>query len=311
MKVVFDTDPGIDDAMALLYLHGSEILDLLGITTVTGNAAVEQCTRNALYLCEQFNIDVPVYAGAEGNVAGRVRTEFPDFVHGRNGLADIDVKTSRRPAQLSASEYLSDVARRHPGEVTIIAVGQLTNVALAIRADAAFARQVREIIFMGGACHCEGNVSRWAEANAAGDPEAAAIVFGSGIPLTLVGLDVTMQTRMTPAYIDLMCEECPGAASFLRAVTAVYGDHYRTEHGLEAFPVHDASAVACAEAPQFFTMERGLLDCVRSGDQLGRTLFLPDLSGPHRVCLGVDSERLLQRYREVLAATYGAPGEAL
>jgi inosine-uridine nucleoside N-ribohydrolase len=304
VKVIFDTDPGIDDAMALMYLHGSDLLELVGITSITGNASVEQCTVNALFLCETLGIDCPVFQGEAGDVTGKRRETFPDFVHGSNGLAEINVRTTRAPENESAVSFLCRRVSQEPGEVTIIAVGQLTNIALAIQRDPAFSADVREIIIMGGACDCEGNVSPWAEANIAGDPKAAGIVFDSGIPLTLVGLDVTMQTRMSHDYVDRICNECPDIADLLRQMTDVYASHYLEEQGLTAFPVHDSSAVTCAELPQYFNRDRGWLTCVQGGEETGRTLFRPDPDGIHLVCRGVDSSAVLARYHEVMLLCY-------
>jgi inosine-uridine nucleoside N-ribohydrolase len=297
MKVVFDTDPGIDDAMALLYLHACNDIELLGITTTLGNASLDDCTNNALYLCERFNIDAPVYRGAETGIDGSVPTDYPDFVHGGNGLADHPVKvTSRSTEKQHASTFLSDITAANPGKITIIAVGRLTNIALAIQSDPEFTGNVDRVIFMGGAWQCEGNVTPWAEANIIGDPEAAAIVFDAGIPLTMVGLDVTLQTRMTAAYLQSLCQGLGSLGEFLLEINAVYGDYYRKSQGWEAFPVHDSSAVAFADQADVFTTQRGTLNCELAGEQRGRTVFIPTDNGAHQVCVEVASEIMLARY---------------
>ena len=142
-KVIFDTDPGIDDAMALLYLHACDNLELLGITTILGNASIENCTKNALFLCEQFDVDAPVYRGADRGVNGEQPDDYPDFVHGFNGLADIQVRVREKtPESRDARSFLLESSSTNPGEITIVAVGRLTNIALAINEDPTFAGRI-------------------------------------------------------------------------------------------------------------------------------------------------------------------------
>ena len=145
MKVVFDTDPGIDDAMALLYLNACDNLDLLAVTTIVGNASIDQCTLNALFLCEKFGIDVPVYKGAGRGIDGSEPGDFPDFVHGSNGLGDVILAAPRISVEsLDAYDYLVNIAKKYPDEITIVAVGRLTNLALAIQSDPDFSGNIKE-----------------------------------------------------------------------------------------------------------------------------------------------------------------------
>ncbi|MFT7221882.1 MAG: purine nucleosidase [Candidatus Azotimanducaceae bacterium] len=302
MKIIFDTDPGIDDAMALLYLHACSDLSLLGITTTPGNANLENCTNNALFLSEQFGITAPVFRGREEAINGKPPVEYPDFVHGENGLGDIDVKVSYRTTEsMAATEALIKLAKQHSGELTIIAVGRLTNIALAIQADDEFANNIERIVFMGGAYQCEGNVTPFAEANIAGDPEAAQIVFGSGIPLTMVGLDVTMQTRLSSNRLNVIADASGTLASLLLTINHVYAKYYLGNQGWDAIPVHDSSAVACTAMPDLFKTQAGRLNCVLEGDERGRTLLSPG-DGVHLVCVGVDSEAMLQHYQDCVTA---------
>jgi purine nucleosidase len=305
MKVVFDTDPGIDDAMALLYLDACSNLELLGITTTPGNASIEQCTNNALILCELFDISVPIHAGIAETINGIVLTNYPDFVHGTNGLGDITLPaTSRQPADTGAVDYLIKSAQEFSSELTLIAVGRLTNLALAIRSDDKFAKNLKQIIFMGGAFKHEGNVTPWAEANIMCDPEAASIVFESGIPLTMVGLDVTMKTRMSHAYLTELTGYLGDIGSMVKDMNEVYASYYKKEQGLDEFPVHDSSAIAFAHRPEYFAIETGTLSCVLEGDQRGRTTFRPDPQGRHCVCVGVDADALLSDYLDTVKRKY-------
>ncbi len=304
-KVIFDTDPGIDDAMALLYLHACDNLELLGITTILGNASIENCTNNALFLCEQFGIAAPVYRGADRSVTGEQPEDYPDFVHGLNGLADIQVKVAGKSAEdQDACTFLLESSNANPGEITIIAVGRLTNIAMALNKDPTFANRVKEIIFMGGAATCEGNVTAWAEANIIGDPEAASMVFNSNIPLVMVGLDVTLQTRMSQPFVNSLMPDLSPLRSLLLSINKVYASYYKTSQDWDDFPVHDSSAIAYAHNPNLFGTKHGQLSCILDGAQRGRTVFAPGQSGNHRVCLSVDSNAMLDDYLRNVTAAY-------
>jgi inosine-uridine nucleoside N-ribohydrolase len=304
-KVIFDTDPGIDDAMALLYLHACDNMELLGITTIYGNASIENCTNNTLFLCEQFGVAAPVYRGANRSLTGEKPGNYPDFVHGKNGLADIDVKVSEKSVEdQDASSFLVESTEANPNEITIIAVARLTNIALGINKDPTFASRVKEIIFMGGAANCEGNVTTWAEANIVGDPEAASVVFNSGIPLVMVSLDVTVLTRMSHGFLDSLTSGMVQQKDLLLSINKVYASYYKTSQDWNEVPVHDSSAIAYAHNPNMFGTEHGRLSCILDGEQRGRTVFAPGPSGNHRVCLSVDSNALLDDYLKNVTAAY-------
>jgi purine nucleosidase len=304
-KVIFDTDPGIDDAMALLYLHACDNMELLGITTIFGNASIENCTSNTLFLCEQFGVTAPVYRGADRLLTGKKPENYPDFVHGINGLADIDARVSQKLVEdQDASGFLVESANANPNEITILAVARLTNIALAINKDPNFASRVKEIIFMGGAASCEGNVTPWAEANIIGDPEAASAVFNSGIPLVMVGLDVTLLTRMSHEFLDSLTSNLVHLQNLLLSINKVYASYYKTSQNWDEFPVHDSSAIAYAKNPNMFGTESGQLSCTLDGEERGRTIFAPGASGSHRVCLTVDSHALLDDYLKTVTAAY-------
>ena len=306
MKVIFDTDPGIDDAMALLYLNACLDIELLGITTILGNATLDDCTRNALFLCEQFGVDAPVYRGAETAINGVTPADYPDFVHGGNGLGDLTFAIhDRKIENEDAATYLIESTRKLPGEITLLAVGRLTNIALAIQRDHEFSSNVREIILMGGACNCEGNVTPYAEANIIGDPEAAEVVFRSSIPLVMVGLDVTMQTCFTMDYLKSACVNFPEPLTqLILDINRVYAEYHKTNLGWDQSPVHDSSAIAYADQPDCFKTDRGTLTCVLEGEQRGRTVFKADEEGDHLVCSDVASEKLLNRYQQVIGDKY-------
>ena len=309
-KVIFDTDPGIDDAMALLYLHACDDLELLAMTTTPGNADLDQCTRNALILCEMFGIDVPVYRGAATAMDGTTSGEYPDFVHGADGLGDVGLpEVHRDVASPDAASALIESSKEHAGELTLLAVGRLTNVALAVRQDPGFAERLREIVIMGGTHEHPGNVTPWAEANIMGDPEAAEIVFRTGVPLTMVGLDVTTQTRMSHEYLEPIAASLGGMGDFILAINKTYADYHIRTEGRHDFPVHDSSAVAYTAHREWFGTLTGNLSCVLDGDQRGRTVFRQASAGPHKVCMSVKSEAMLQDYADRVADFYGSQGK--
>ncbi|MBI3328339.1 MAG: nucleoside hydrolase [Nitrospinae bacterium] len=211
--VIIDTDPGIDDALALVLALQSPELCVEAITTVSGNVHVDLATRNALTVLDLFPPErrPPVAKGADRPLTGPLHTAA--MVHGEDGLGELwryrtaDGKPryqpeSAAPVAVDAVTYLLDVIRRFPGELTLITLGPLTNVAHALRHDAAGMRQLAGVVMMGGAVTVPGNVTPAAEFNIYVDPEAAQVVFTSGLPLSLIGLDVTERVRLTAELID-------------------------------------------------------------------------------------------------------------
>ena len=296
-KVIFDTDPGIDDAMALLYLNACNNLELIAITTILGNADIDQCTRNALILRDMFGIKVPVYKGASSVTNGTTPDEYPDFVHGKDGLGDVglpEVKSATKTE--NAASALVRLSEDFAGDLILLAVGRLTNVALAIQKDPNFVQRLRQVIIMGGAYKHPGNVTPWAEANIIGDPEAADIVFNSGLPLTMVGLDVTTQTRMSMEYLRPIAAKLGELGDFILKINNTYASNYMRMENSSDFPVHDSSAVACTTKPDLFEMLQGNLRCILEGEQRGRTVFTRDPLGPHKVCIEANSHEILIDY---------------
>jgi purine nucleosidase len=274
-RILFDTDPGIDDAMALLMLARDARAELVGISTVFGNASVDTTTANALALCHRFGIDVPVARGAARPLRREAR-HFPVDIHGHDGLGDVAPHPphGRSAEPDAAARFLCDMARRHDGELTLVAVGPLTNLAQALALDPELPRRVQRVVVMGGAFGTlghGGNVTPVAEANVFCDPHAADIVFGAAWPVTVVGLDVTHQVLMSTAYLDALGNEGGAEGRYLRDITRTYERfyHHRTGGGIYA---HDASAVACALDPSRFAVQHGALRVVTDGLAVGQTI---------------------------------------
>src|ERR1700683_123156 len=202
-KIIIDCDPGIDDALALVFAHGHPDLELRGITTVAGNVGLDLTTANALRVRDFVGMrDVPVIPGCPGPLQRAALNARA--VHGDSGLGAASLPAAwSGPADGHAVDYLARATAAEPGQITLIAIGPLTNVALALRRYPQLPDQVGDFVIMGGSAG-RGNVTPAAEFNIAADPEAAAIVFGAGWTVTMVGLDVTLQARATAAVRDRM-----------------------------------------------------------------------------------------------------------
>ena len=202
-KLLIDTDPGIDDAMAIFYALESPELEVVGLTTVFGNADTDVTTRNALSLLEiAQRSDIPVAAGAVKPLAMDYRGPAA-FVHGPDGQGGVNLPApATAPLAVDAAHFIIDTVMSSPGQITLVPLGPLTNVALAMLLEPRLTQQVAEIVLMGGAAFVGGNASPAGEANILNDPEAADIVFGAECPIVMAGLDVTEQTLMTKTTYD-------------------------------------------------------------------------------------------------------------
>jgi uridine nucleosidase len=296
--LLLDTDPGIDDALALLVALAAPGLELAGVTTVYGNHTVAQTTQNALRVLAAVGAGpVPVVAGAAAPLA----RPYPGprrHIHGDDGLGDAGVRVPPPPGAAldwsgGAAGFIADTALAHPGRVTLVAVGPLTNLALALRRAPHLAAAVPRVVVMGGAVFCPGNATPVAEANTFHDPEAAREVFAAGWPVTLVGLDVTLQVTLDAAEVRGLAE-APGAAARLAgAIAPVYLAYYQARYGQNAIPLHDPSAIACALNPAWFETRRVPVYVETEGRCAGQTV--PDPRGLWQplpevdVCVGVDA----------------------
>ncbi|MEM6301586.1 MAG: nucleoside hydrolase [Pseudomonadota bacterium] len=276
-KVIFDTDIGIDDAMALLFLHNARDVELQAITTVAGNASIDDTTRNARYVCDRFAIEARVHRGASGSLGAALGDGFPDFVHGKNGLGDITFADPNHPEEkLPASDAIVEMAKSHPGELSVVAVGRLTNIARAIQKCPELPSLLRDIVVMGGVFMRNGqggNVSPVAEANMAGDPAAADIVMGSGASVTIVGLDVTQLTIMDETFIAELAESAGDSGAFIHDITRHYFDFYQSIKKERACPIHDSSAVAYLLRPDLYEIDSGPVRVIDRGLAIGQTIM--------------------------------------
>lgn len=281
--VILDTDPGVDDALALLYLRATPALRLLAMTTVFGNADIDTTTRNALYLRDRFCPETPVYRGAAAPLA-RPRGVSPTHVHGDNGLGDIDLPSVTSPADPGvAHERIVALIRAHPGLVTLIAIGPLTNLALALRAAPDIAGLVAEVVVMGGAFGTNGkfgNVTPFAEANIHNDPEAADAVLAGRWPVTLIGLDVTTLCILTNVEALNLAIAGGEDGRFASDVSRGYAAAYALHEGLDGCCLHDVAAVAYALDPTPFETRRGAISVGLDDTRRGETRWGADDGRP-------------------------------
>ncbi|MGD0067619.1 MAG: nucleoside hydrolase [Streptosporangiaceae bacterium] len=246
-KIILDCDPGIDDALAIAFAHGHPGIELVGITTVAGNVGLAKTTANALAVCEFIGAGpTPVTAGCAGPLL-RPALDARQ-VHGDSGLGGATLPPpAASPAPGHAIDYIIDTVRAAPGEITLVATGPLTNIALAARREPRLADWVQRFVIMGGSAG-RGNVTPAAEYNIWADPEAAAVVFRAGWTVIMLGLDVTLRTSATAAVQQRMRELGPlGTRLLLPAL-----EQYRSVREPSGPPVHDVCAVAWVAQPELF-----------------------------------------------------------
>ncbi len=273
-KILIDTDPGIDDAMALLLALSSPEIEIIGVTTVFGNTNVEATTRNALNLLNfAGRPDIPVAKGASRPMVLPLGLTG-EFVHGDDGMGN----TFLDPPVTStvdgdAASFIVDTVMAAPGEITLVPIGPLTNIALALQAEPRLAPNLAGIVLMGGNAFVGGNASPGAEANIINDPEAADIVFAADCPLVMAGLDVTEQTLMTNADLARYREIGAPAADHVAAITPYYSSFYRGRLGLDGIHVHDSTCISYLLAPEHFSWVEHPI-CVDTGTSVcrGKTL---------------------------------------
>lgn len=304
-SIIIDTDPGIDDFMAILFALKSPELDVVALTTVFGNHYVEITTRNALRLLELAGRDdIPVARGAYSPLVRDYR-EPPTIVHGEDGLGDAGLagEPESEAAHTRAAQFIVEAVMSRPGEITLVPLGPLTNIAMALKLEPRLVKATKRVVLMGGAAFVQGNVSPVAEANIFNDPEAAALVFRADWDVTMVGLDVTMPVVMEHAYIgELKASRAPYADLVARIVPHYQAFHaaaYKTDGAMHT---HDPTAIAYLIRPALFeTIARRVRVDTHS---FGTGQIIVDRSGiwydgvATTICVDVDAQGVLDLYKE-------------
>ncbi len=297
-SVIIDTDPGADDALALMMAINSPDLLVEGLTTVGGNATLSETTDNALRLIEHLDGKqsvLPIAVGADRPMRGSFTHAY--HVHGSEGLGVRLPEPTLKPHRLNAVEFIQDRVSRSSGQLTIIAIGPLTNVAAALDNRPDIVGAVTEIVVMGGAVGVPGNKTPYAEFNIHEDPWAANAVFASGVPVTLVGLDVTHQTFMHRRDGPRWFEGTSGSAQLGNRILA---DRFRELEDAQEFHLHDPLAVATAIDPDILTCRRVQVSVVTEWRERGRTVATYG-DGPVNVAVGVDAGRAVEIVRSLVS----------
>lgn len=253
VPLIIDCDPGHDDAIAILLALASPETTVLGITTVGGNAELEDTTRNALTVLEVAGrTDVPVAAGCGHPLVRPLHTA--DHVHGRSGMdGPVLDPPSTEPVEAHAVDFLAETIGASATPVTLVPTGPLTNIAMLLRHHPSVVENVERIVLMGGAIEL-GNVTPAAEFNIWADPEAADVVFGHGLPLTMVGLDVTHQARMGRVHGERL-RATGRSGEFVADLLDFFVGFHQRVYGLDSSPIHDAVAVADVIWPDLMVAE--------------------------------------------------------
>jgi purine nucleosidase len=302
-KIIIDTDPGVDDAMAIFLALRSPELEVIGLTTIFGNVHTDLATVNALRLLEiAGHSDIPVAHGAAAPLTRAYAGPVP-FIHGDDGQGNVHLPPASSGAiSQSAAAFIVEQILQSPGEITLVPVGPLTNIALALQLEPRIADLVHEVVLMGGNALVPGNATPAAEANIHNDPEAADIVFAANWSVTMVGLDFTEQTSMNGAHLHTLERASNRIAQHLARITPFYQKFTEDSSGIDGFYVHDSAAVAYVIDPGLFEVQRWPVRVETQGIGVGKTWpethvgrTHPDWAGRPRVnvCTGVDATRLV------------------
>lgn len=308
-RIVIDTDPGVDDSLAIFFALAHPDLQVEAITCVAGNVALDHTLENALRLLELAEREVPVAAGAARPLTRPLRDAA--YAHGNNGLNGLVLPKGRlQPIKQGAVDLIIELSMRYPGEISLVAVGPLTNVALALLQDPELATRLKEIVLMGGACFTHGNITAAAEFNIWCDPEAAKVVYESGARITQVGLDVTHHALLTRSDVaELLSRKRGPVTEFIAQV--LEPSFERTDAwGGSGLAMHDPLAMAILVEPGLVETQHLRVDVdVQSPLTLGITLAdtrpwrhgRADQLPPNvHVCTGVDGKRFARLFIDTL-----------
>ena len=309
-KIILDTDPGIDDAMAIFFAMSSPKIDLLGLTTTFGNVSVDMATDNALRLVEMMDKEIPVAKGVAQPLV-QEPAPFPDFVHGKDGFGNLNLAPPKGQAiDLSAAEFIVKTIMDNPNQITLIAIGPLGNLATALALEPKIADLVKKVVIMGGTIKEDGNVSPIAEANIFGDSHAADAVFSAKWHVHMIGLDVTHKVTLTDKQQQYIRDNNSVFGDFLYKAGAFYTQFYMSYRCVNGCFMHDTSAIAYVINPDLFEVVTGPIRVATEGVGRGQTILKnndyvypenhwDDISDS-TVCMGVNEQGVLDLYTNTL-----------
>lgn len=308
-KIILDTDPGIDDAMAIFFAFQAKQIEVLGLTTVYGNVPVDMAAKNALSLVELANLDIPVCKGVGMPWVGP-ESSYAHFVHGDDGFGNINHPEPNGTLDpRHSAQFIVDMARKYPGEITLVAVGPLGNLALALRLEPALPKLIKAVNIMGGSAFAPGNVTPVAEANIWNDCYAAQIVFAADWEVNMFGLDVTYDVPFKPSFIQDLKQVNASMGGFVAKASKFYSEFYSQGKDEEVCFFHDAFPLAYIIQPELFEMTEGHMRIGTDELHKGQTSFAPlnSTMSPHwletntvNVATKVDHEQL----SELFVSTY-------
>ncbi|ECW0110001.1 nucleoside hydrolase [Salmonella enterica subsp. enterica] len=305
MKVIIDTDPGVDDAFAICYASRCPELEIMGITTTYGNNHIRQTTDNACFLSRLFSIPTEVWQGSSRPLY--VPLLKPGTTHGQNGLGDAFDVTPGTPAG-NAVNFIINTVKKYPGEITLVTLGPLTNLATAINQAPEITGLIKQVVMMGGAFGHNGhrgNITPVAEYNIYCDPHAADLVFRENLPLTIVGLDVTEEVIVRRD--ELKEDTGKRYIHLLRQMADCYLDFSRDHEHIDGMRLHDALTISWLLMPEAFTVIHAPLRAVSDdGLAVGQTIYLATTNGrdirgwsgnkKHTICTGVNADAVKQHF---------------
>jgi len=304
-KIFIDCDTGVDDSMAILFALLRPDIEVVGITTSAGNVSAKQGAENTLRILKLAGAEgrVPVCIGAERPIVGEC-AEFPEFIHGKNGIGNVELPPAdQKPEDMDVCDFLYQKACRYEGELTLITLGRMTNIALALRKYPDLYKKINSVVSMGGAIYAPGNISPVAEANIGGDPEAADLVVQAPWNLTMVGLDVTLKTILRKADLDQAVagcrEEYRKILAFLQQEMKWYMRGARMQNWMrDCCPLHDPLAMITAVDPSIMSIQKRITRIECKGEYC-RGMVVTDLR-EHPItgryvghCMEVDAARAL------------------
>lgn len=318
-KIIIDTDPGVDDSLAIFVALNSPELDVLGLTTVFGNAITSTCTENALRLLEiAKRTEVPVAEGAHLPLNGNLRGAA-SFVHGENGQGNVELKPpANKTLEIDAVTFLKNQIEVHPNEITLVPVGPLTNIANLLTNHPGIDSKIKEIVLMGGNAQSPGNATPTAEANILNDPEAADIVFSAQCEITMVGLDVTNNVFMSEEQVNKLGSFENEKSKHISKINPFYFNFLKEFFQDNGMPIHDSSAVTYLVHPEYFETLCCPVKVETEGISRGKTWMGMGISDNEEglgerlkpwenrrkvnICIGVDSQKVISFITERMSS---------